>query len=149
MDKSFIKQLSESIRNNWDLPAFSNYLGETYKYSDFAERIVKIRLLLEAAEVKPGDKVALIGRNSAGWAMNFFSILSYGCVAVPILHDFKPTSIHHIINHSGAKALIVANSVWENLDISQLEELNLILRVDDIEVLYARRSKLRIPDLGE
>lgn len=149
MDKSFIKQLSESIRNNWDLPAFSNYLGETYKYSDFAERIVKIRLLLEAAEVKPGDKVALIGRNSAGWAMNFFSILSYGCVAVPILHDFKPSSIHHIINHSGAKALIVANSVWENLDLSQLEELSIILRIDDIEVIYARRSKLRVPDLGE
>ena len=147
MDKSFLKLLATSVKENWNLPAFSNYMGETYTYGQFAERMVRIRMMLDVAEVKPGDKVALIGRNSAGWAMDFFGILAAGRVAVPILHDFKPSSVHHIIKHSGSKALIVANSVWENLDVAQLENLNIILRVDDLTVLYAKRQKLMVADL--
>ncbi len=149
MDKSFLRQLSESVRDNWSRPAFSDYMGRTYTYGDFAERIVRIRLLLEASRVKPGDKVAIIGRNSAGWAMDFFSILSYGCVAVPILHDFKPSSVHHIIRHSGAKALFVANSVWENLDPSRMEDLDIILRIDDLHILHAKRKKLHVEGLAD
>ena len=147
MDKSFLKLLANSVKENWNLPAFSNYMGETYTYGQFAERMVQLRMMLDAAQVKPGEKVALIGRNSAGWAMDFFGILAAGRVAVPILHDFKPSSVHHIINHSGSKALIVANSVWENLDNAQLEDLNIIMKVDDLKVLYAKREKLMIPDL--
>ncbi len=149
MDKSFLKRLSESVRDNWSRPAFSDYMGQTYTYGDFAERIVRIRLLLEASRLRPGDKVAIIGRNSAGWAMDFFSILSYGCVAVPILHDFKPSSVQHIIRHSGAKALFVANSVWENLDVSQMEDLDIILRIDDLHILHAKRRKLYVEGLAD
>ena len=149
MDKSFLRRLSESVRDNWSRPAFSDYMGRTYTYSDFAERIVRIRLLLEASRVRPGDKVAIIGRNSAGWAMDFFSILSYGCVAVPILHDFKPSSVQHIIRHSGAKALFVANSIWENLDPSRMEDLDIILRIDDLHILHAKRKKLHVEGLAD
>lgn len=148
MDKSFLKLIANSIYKNWDLPAFSNYLGETYTYADFAERIARISLILETAKIQQGEKIALIGRNSAGWAMDFFGILSYGCVVVPILQDFKPSSIHHIINHSGATALFISNSIWENLDISHVENLNIILRIDDINILYAKKEKLmNLPNL--
>jgi len=150
MSKSFLKLVENSLREHWNLPAFSDYQGKTYTFEDFGERIARVQLLLDAAEIKQGDKVALIGKNSSGWAMNFFSILSAGCVAVPILNDFKPTSIHHIINHCQAKVLFVSNSIWENLDISQLEDLNLILRIDDLKIIYAKRKKLMtVPNLCE
>ena len=142
MDQSFLKVISNSIKKNWKNPALSNYQGETYTYGDIAERIEKVRLTLEAANLKKGDKVALAGRNSAGWAMNFIAILANGYVAVPILHEFKPTSIHHIINHSDSKALFVSGSIWENLDISELEKLNIVMLIDNIDILYAKKKKL-------
>lgn len=150
MENSLLKLVADSIREHWDLPAFSDYKGETYTYADFAGRIARVALILEAAGVKEGDKVALIGRNSAGWAMDFFAILSYGAVAVPVLPDFKPGSVQHIINHSGARLLFVSDSIWENLDIAQMPQLNMVCRVDTLAVLYAHREKLaRIPDLAD
>ncbi len=143
-DQSFLKLLASSIRDNWNRPAFSNYKGNAFSYAQFGERIVQVRLLLEAANIKPGDKVSIIGRNSAGWAMDFFGIISYGCVAVPILHDFKPASVHHIIKHSDSKLLFVANSVWENLDISKIQHLEAVLLINDMKVLYSQN-----PDLQE
>lgn len=143
MDKSLLKLLFNSIHDNWNLPAFSNIGGETYTYGKFAERIIMLQLVLEAAGLKPRDKVALIGKNSAGWAMNFFGIMSFGTVAVPILHDFKPGSIQHIINHCGAKALIVTDQIWESLDASQLEDLDIVLRVEDLQVIDAKSKKIR------
>ncbi len=150
MDKSYLKLLSQSIQRNWNLPAFTNYQGQTYCYSDLARHIVKVGLLLEAARVDPGDKVALIGRNSAGWAMNFFSILSNGRIAVPILHDFKPSSVHHIINHCGAKALFVSAAIWENLEPSEMKGVEIFINIDDLSILEARNSKLLgIPQLAD
>lgn len=140
--------VENSLREHWEYPAFSDYHGETYTFEDFGERIARVQLLFEAAKVEEGDKVAIVGKNSSGWAMNFYSILCYGAVAVPILSDFKPTSIHHIINHSKAKVLFVSNSIWENLDIAQLENLNLVLKIDDLKILYAKRKKMMtVPDL--
>ena len=141
MDTSFLKLLANSIHDNWNRPAFSNYQAQTYTYRDFGERIAKVRLLLDAAGIEPGDKVALTGRNSAGWAMDFLAILAYGAVAVPILQDFKPASMHHIVNHSGAKALFVSGSIWENLDITQMEKLTFVSLIDDLSILHSRKSK--------
>ena len=141
--------MANSIQKNWSTPALSNYQGETYTYGDIGEHIEKVRLILETAGLKPGDKVSMVGRNSAGWAMTFLGILSYGCVAVPILHEFKPTSIHHIINHSNSKALFVSNAIWEMMDINQIEELRIVLQIDSLDVLYAKKKKLNTPHLCE
>ena len=144
-----MKLMANSIQNNWNRPALSNYLGETYTYGDVGEHIEKVQLILRAANIKPGDKVSLVGRNSAGWAMTFLGILSYGCVAVPILHEFKPTSIHHIINHSNSKALFISDALWEDIDVSLLEETLIILQIDHLNVLYAKKKKLSIPTLAD
>lgn len=149
MDQSFNRIIAKSIRKHWNRPALSNYQGDTFTYGDIGEHIEKIRLVLDAVGVKKGDKVALIGRNSAGWAMNFIAILAYGAVAVPILHEFKPASVHHIINHSDSKALIVSNSIWENLDINELQKLNIAINIDDLRVLYAKKKKHQTEDFVE
>jgi long-chain acyl-CoA synthetase len=149
MENSFLKLVANSIREHWDLPAFSDYKGKTYTYADFAGRMARVALILEVAGVDEGDKVALIGRNSAGWAMDFFSILSYGAVAVPVLPDFKPGSVQHIINHSGAKVLFVTSLIWDNLDIAQMPQLSMVCLVDTLDIVYAQRTKLeQIPDLA-
>lgn len=88
--------------------------------------------------MEPGDKVALCGRNSAQWAVAFFGILTYGAVAVPVLHEFKPDNIHHIVNHSEAKLLFVEKAVWENLDLDSMTGLSGVLRMSDFSLLMSR-----------
>lgn len=110
MENRFLGLIENSIKEHWDLPAFSDYKGQTFLFKDVACRIEKLHIILEQAGIKKGDKIALVGRNSSNWATSFFGILSYGAVAVPILHEFKPNNIHHIVNHSEAKVILVASS---------------------------------------
>lgn len=125
------------------MPALTDFKGSTYHYKDVARKIAKLHILLEAGGVKKGDKVALCGRNSSHWAIAFFATLTYGAVAVPILHDFKPDNIHHIVNHSDARFFFVGDGVWENLQISKMPELNGVLLINDYSLLYTNRSELK------
>ena len=141
MEQSFLNLVSKSIKTHWNRPALSNYQGETYTYANIGEQIEKVALVLETANLKKGDKVALVGRNSSGWAMDFLAILANGYVAVPILHEFKPANIHHIVNHSDSKALFVSGSIWEELDIAEMSKLNTVFLIDNLDVLYAKKKK--------
>lgn len=131
----FLGLIEDSVKKHWDLPVFADYKGSTYYYKDVARRIEKIHIVLESAGVKKGDKVALAGRNSSNWATVFFGILTYGAVAVPILHEFKPDNIHYIVNHSEAKFFFVGDGVWENLNESQMPNLNGIVLLNDFSLL--------------
>ena len=139
-DISFNKILESSIQNHWDMPALTDFKGATNQYKDVARKIEKIHILLEAAGIEKGDKIALCGRNSANWAISFFAIISYGAVAVPILHDFKPDNVHHIINHSESKILFAGNNVWENLNEAQIPDVLASINLIDFE-LYMSRSE--------
>ena len=132
MKERFLQLIEESIRNYWDLPAFSDYKGDTFYYRDVAKLIAKYHILLDLLGVKKGDKVGLVGRNSSHWAMAFFGTLSYGAVIVPILHDFKPDNIHHIVTHSEAKLLLSGDVVWENLNAAEMPRLKYLFRLDQI-----------------
>lgn len=142
MENKFLKLIEESVKEHWDLPAFSDYNGRTYHYKDVARRIEKFHILLESAGVKPGDKVAIVGRNSSAWAICFFGTLAYGAVAVPILHDFKAENIHHIVNHSEAKVVMVANSNWENMNESRMPNAEVIMKLDDFSVIKSKKKEL-------
>ena len=93
----FIKYIEQSIINNWDLNALTDYNGETFQYKDVSRKIAKIHLLFEEAGIKKGDKVAVCGRNSSFWAVAVLATITYGGVAVPVLHEFKADNIHNII----------------------------------------------------
>ncbi|MDD4592728.1 MAG: AMP-binding protein, partial [Parabacteroides sp.] len=146
MEQRFLGLIENSIRKNWDLPVFSDYNGCTYYYKDLAQEIEKLRIMLEHAGVKEGDKVALIGRNSSNWAITFFGILAYGAVVVPILHDFKPDNIHHIVNHSDAVALFVSSSIFENLNESKMPDLKLIMILEDFSVSKGSKDVYNVID---
>ena len=97
MEKSFLAFVEQSIKQNWDLDALTDYKGATLQYKDLARKIEKLHILLEESGVQPGDKVAICGRNSSHWGVAFLATLTYGAIAVPILHEFKADTIHNIV----------------------------------------------------
>ena len=142
MDNRFLSLIEKSIQSHWDYPAYSDYEGHTFHYKDVARRIEKYHIILEHAGIKKGDKVAIIGRNSSNWAITFFGTLAYGAVAVPILHEFKPDNVHHIVNHSEAKALLVGSNVWENLNENTMPDLKLIVGLDNFSILKSKNKNV-------
>ena len=141
-EKSFIALIEKSIKKNWDSDALTDYKGVTYQYKDVARKIEKIHILLEESGVKPGDKIAVCGRNMSHWGVTFLSVVTYGAIIVPILHEFKPDQVHNIVNHSEAKLLFVGDVVWEGLDESAMPTLEGIVQINDFSVLVSRSEKL-------
>lgn len=138
MEQRFLGLVENSIKEHWDLPAFSDYNGHTFHYKDVARRIEKFHIILEHAGIKKGDKVAIVGRNSSNWAICFFGTLAYGAVAVPILHEFKPDNIHHIVNHSEAKAVLAASSNWENMNERKMPDVRLFMLLDNFSIIHSK-----------
>ncbi len=143
MENRFLDIIKDSIQQHWDLPALSESNGKIYSYREFAEEIAKLHLFFEQAGLSKGAKVSLIGRNSSHWAISFFGILTYGAVVVPILHDFKPDNIHHIVNHSESDALIASEQNWSTLDASRMPNLKFVLKTEDFSVISCREAALR------
>ena len=141
-EKSFIALIEQSIKKNWDLDALTDYKGVTYQYKDVARKIEKLHIIFEESGVKPGDKIAVCGRNMSHWGVTFLATVTYGAIIVPILHEFKPDQVHNIVNHSEAKLLFVGDVVWESLDESAMPNLEGIVLVNDFSVLVTRSEKL-------
>ncbi|MDE7412765.1 MAG: AMP-binding protein [Muribaculaceae bacterium] len=140
--KSLNHIIKESIIKNWDRMALSDMGGINYQYKDLAEQIAKLHIIFEAAGLKKGDRVAICGKNSSNWAVVFLSCLTSGIVAVPILHEFKPETIHHLINHSEAKLLFVDKAIWENLDEKNLPGLTGAIYISEFGMPLSRNNKL-------
>ncbi len=141
-NESFNKYIEQAIKENWERIALSDFDGVSYHYKDIARKIAKIHLLLESAEIKKGDKIAICGKNSAHWAVAFFAAITYGAVPVPILHEFKADNIHHIVNHSEAKLLFVGDIVWEDLNETLMKNLKGIFLLNDFSLLRSKSEKL-------
>ena len=138
---SLIGFIEQSIRQNWNLDAMTDYKGVTLQYKDVARKIEKIHILFKYAGIQQGDKIALCGRNSANWAAAFLGIITYGAVAVPILHEFKADNVHNIVNHSEARMLFVGDQVWENFNEAAMPKLEGIIELKNYD-LVVTRSKL-------
>ncbi|MDR1003787.1 MAG: AMP-binding protein [Prevotellaceae bacterium] len=140
--EQFIDYIESSIVDNWNRNAFTDYRGATLQYKDVARKIAKFHLVFEAAGIRPGDKIAVCGRNSAHWGVVFLAALTYGAVIVPILHEFKADNIHHIVNHSEARLLFVGDRVWENLNEHAMPGLLGVVLMTDFSIVYQRCDRL-------
>ncbi len=140
--KSVNKIYQEAFKKNWDRPAISNYQGVTLHYRDVAERIEKMHIMFSECGLQKGDKVAICSRNQANWAVSFFSAMTYGAVPVPLLHEFKSSNIHHLVNHSEAKILFVDDVIWEGLTESEMPGLHAIIQVNNFRLLYASDNRI-------
>lgn len=134
--------IQDSVRKNWEELSLTDFNGVSFQYRDLARKIEKLHILFEAAGIVPGDKISICGKNSAQWAVAFFATLTYGAVAVPILHEFKSDNIHHIVNHSESKLFFVDLAIWENLDGSSMPMLEGAILISDYSVLYSKNDEL-------
>ena len=141
-NKSLNILIERSIKQNWENLALTDFNGSSFQYRDLARKIAKLHLLYEHIGLKPGDKIALCGKNSAQWAVAYLSSLTYGAIAVPILHEFKSDNIHHLVNHSEARLLFVDAAIWENLDPSLMDGIDGALLISDYSLLLSRNEKL-------
>ena len=136
------KIFEESFRKNWDRPAISNYQGVTLHYRDLARRIAKLHIMFEECGLEKGDKVAICSRNQANWVVSFLAAMTYGAVPVPLMHEFKPSNINHLVNHSEAKILFVDEVIWEGLSEIDMSDLQAIIQVNTFKLLYAANEKI-------
>jgi len=141
-NKSLNELIRKSIVDNWDTMALSDLGGVNFQYKDVAEIIAKIHILFEAADLKPGDKVAICGKNSATWSAIFLSCLTAGMVAVPILHEFKADMVQHLVNHSGSKLLFVDEAIWENLDENAMTAIKGAIYITELGMPFSRSEHL-------
>lgn len=141
-DDHILKIYQNSFRNNWDLPALTDYGSqEVMTYADFARRIARLHLFYRQIGLKPGDHVALLGKNSASWVVMFIGTITYGATIVPILADFNPHDAQHIVNHSDARVLFVNSSIWETLDFEEMPELKAAVSLETRQVLAERETE--------
>ena len=139
---SFNALIQKSITENWDRDALTDFKGQTLQYHDVARKIEKIHILFENSGIEKGDKIALCGRNSSQWAVAFLATLTYGAIAVPILHEFNAEQIHNIVNHSGARLLFVGDHVATIIDPQAMPTLEGIINNPDYSLKISRTDKL-------
>ena len=137
LSKHYLWKLQETVKSCWDKKALCNYGGESFTFCDLATNIEKFHILFEQSGIRKGDKVAICAKNTARWAISFFAINTYGAVAVPILCDFHPDSINHLVDHSESIALFVDADIWSKLDIAKMPLLRSVVNVQDFSVLYS------------
>lgn len=138
----FNSLIEKSIVENWNLDALTDYKGKTLQYHDVARKIEKLHILYENCGIQKGDKIALCGRNSSSWAVAFLATLTYGAIAVPILHEFTADQIHNIVNHSDAKLLFVGDIVATVVDATKMPGLEGIIYIPDYSLVVSRTEKL-------
>ena len=139
---SFNQYIQRTIIQNWDADALTDYQGQTLQFHDVARKIEKLHILFENSHVTKGDKIAICGRNSAHWAVTFLATLTYGAVAVPILHEFNAEQIHNIVNHSESKLLFVGDYIAKEIAPEEMPLLEGIINLPDFSLMVSRSEKL-------
>ncbi|MCD7915641.1 MAG: AMP-binding protein [Tannerellaceae bacterium] len=137
--ENFIKLYEESFKDNWELPALSDYSkGTHFSFADVAKEIACIHIIFEECQVRCGDKVALIGKDCARWCIAYMATITYGAIIVPILQDFSPNDVHHIINHSESTFLFVSDQIWDSLEEEKISNIRGVFSLLDFRCLYQR-----------
>ena len=142
LKENLVKEIEQSIIRNWSSPAFSDYGKPPLTYADAASRILWFHQMFEDCRIKPGDKIALIGKNSANWATTYLAVISYGAVIVPILPDFHPEEIAHIVRHSESVFVFAADGIFNTLDAALMPDVQALFSLENFTPLFQRNDKL-------
>ncbi|MCF8378542.1 MAG: AMP-binding protein [Bacteroidales bacterium] len=140
LKENFVGFLESSIKANWEKEALADYKGKSFLYKDVAGHITRIHMGFELAGIKRGDKISLLGKNSASWGIVFLATVSYGAVIVPILPDFTPESIHHIVNHSDSVIFFTGEENYSSLNIKKMPQLKYVFSLTDFSLLFSQDS---------
>jgi long-chain acyl-CoA synthetase len=143
IQERLVGYIEQSIRQNWEIEALSNYKEKGYSYKEIAEKILKLHILFKGSGIKEGDKIALVGRNSANWCITYLASVTYGAIIVPILPDFKPDDLTNIINHSDSRLLFVDDKIYDLFDITKMPELIGVLSLDDFRMIISGNQDVK------
>lgn len=138
-----IGYIEQSIKQNWDIEALSNYREKGFSYKDIAEKIIKFHIFFKDSGIREGDKIALVGRNSANWCTVYLSTVTFGAVVVPLLPDFKPEDLTNLINHSDSVFLFVDDKIFETVDPKKMTEIKTVISLEDFSMIYSTRPELK------
>lgn len=138
-----IGYIEQSIKQNWDIEALSNYMEKGYSYKEIASKILKLHLFFKEAGIKEGDKIALVGRNSANWCIVYLATVTYGGVIVPILPDFKPDDLSNLINHSDSRILFVDDKIYESIDLNKIPLISGVVSLDDFKLINGGNAQVK------
>jgi long-chain acyl-CoA synthetase len=138
----FITYVEESIKKNWNIEALSNYHEKGYTYKEIAEIIIRHHIVFREYGIQEGDKIALVGRNSANWCAMYLAVVTYGAVVVPILPDFRPEDMQNIINHSDSRMLFIDDKLWESLEADKMKVIMCAVSLDTFEIILSQTDKL-------
>ncbi len=139
IEENFIKMYEKSFQDNWELPALTDYSkGTTFTFAEVAEQIARIHIIFDECQIRRGDKIALVGKDSARWCIAYMATITYGAIIVPILQDFSPNDIHHIINHSDSTFLFVSDRIWDSLEEEKISDIRGVFSLSDFRCLHQR-----------
>lgn len=139
IQENFIKIYEESFKNNWELPSVTDYgKNNTFTFGDVAKEIARFHLLFDECQIRRGDKIALIGKDSARWCIAYMAAVTYGAIVVPILQDFRPNDVHHIVNHSESVFLFVSDRIWDTLEEEMISDVRGVFSLSDFRCLHQR-----------
>jgi long-chain acyl-CoA synthetase len=143
ISERLIGYIEQSIRQNWTIEALSNYKEKGYTYKEIAEKILKLHIFFRETGIREGDKIALVGRNSANWCVIYLAAVTYGAVIVPILPDFKPEDLTNLINHSDATLLFADDKIFETLDTSKIPVITGVVSLDDFRMITSGNAHIK------
>ena len=148
--ENFIKLYENSFRENWDLPCYTDYGENTqYTYGQVAEEIARLHLLFKHCSLRRGDKISVIGKkNNAHWCIAYMATITYGAIIVPILQDFSPNDVHHIVNHSESTFLFTSDNIWDNLEEEKTHRIAWCILINrfPLSLPTGRRNHTEIPE---
>jgi len=137
--ENFIKLYENSFQENWDLPALTDYSkGTSFSFAEVAKEIARIHIIFDECQIRRGDKIALVGKDCSRWCIVYMAAVTYGAIIVPILQDFSPNDVHHIINHSEAVFLFVSDRIWDSLEEDKIDEVRGVFSLGDFRCLHQR-----------
>ena len=137
--ENFIKIFETSLKDNWELPCFTDYGSPTtYSYADVSREIARLHLLFQHCSLRRGDRISVIGKNNSHWCIAYLASVTYGAIIVPILQDFRPDDVHHIVNHSESTFLFVSDQIWDNLEQDSMPGLRAVFSLNDFRCLHQR-----------
>ncbi|MCK4957545.1 MAG: AMP-binding protein, partial [Candidatus Cloacimonetes bacterium] len=135
LEQNLVNYIEKSLKQNWELKAFSNFHSEMLTYAQVADRIIYLHKFFQSLNIEAGEKIAIIGKNCINWAITYLATISYGATIVPILPDFQSSDVHHIVNHSESVLLFSENGIYDDLDLSSMKNLKTVISLNNLEIL--------------
>jgi long-chain acyl-CoA synthetase len=137
---TFPSMFNETLRKYGKYNAYS-FVGENpITYEEAGKQIHSVIAFLEANNIAPGDKVAILSSNMPNWGIVFFAVTFMGAVAVPILPDFSNTEVGNVLEHSEAKAIFISNSLLQRIEGFKSENLKTGIIIEDFSFLFSAKD---------